>query len=245
MSSGYNIFRKVFMPSCLLRVMLEKFLQEVISLVAGSGAETIVKIMFKKRNVNEFLIAKKLSMTINQTRNILYKLADEGLVYFNRKKDSKSGGWYTYFWTLDEFKCVVYYRERMLKEIEQLESSLGVKKTKQFYFCKTCGMEVTEEQALLYEFTCLECGEVFALKDSSDSIREVEKQIQKMKNKVSEVQMTINELENARAVAEKKNSAVRISAKKSLKKKSVKKGKSKKKSSKKKPLKKSPKKRKR
>lgn len=77
--------------------MIEKFLREYISIVAGSGADKILAILFNKKNVNEFLIAKKLNMTINQTRNILYKLADGGLVHFMRKKDLKSGGWYTYF----------------------------------------------------------------------------------------------------------------------------------------------------
>ncbi len=232
------------MPFCLLMAMLDKFLREVVLLVAGSGADKIVPVLFKKKNVNEFLIAKKLNLTINQARNILYKLADEGLVYFNRKKDSKSGGWYTYFWTLDEYKCMIYYRELMLKEIEQMEISLSVKKTKQFYFCKTCGMEVTEEAALLHDFVCSECGEVFALKDSSDSIREVGKQIQKTKDKVSEVQIVINELESARAASEKKLAAVKKSAKKISKKKSAKKSSAKKKPSGKKPAKKSSKKRK-
>ena len=111
----------------------------------------------KKKNVNEFLIAKKLNMTINQTRNILYKLADKGLVYFMRKKDLKSGGWYTYFWTLDDYKCLVSYQATLLKEIEIQESIFLIRKTKQFYVCKTCGVEVMEEQAILHDFTCSEC----------------------------------------------------------------------------------------
>ena len=49
----------------------------------------IVDLLYGKANVNEFLIAKKLNVTINQARNILYKLGDEGLVSFIRKKDKK------------------------------------------------------------------------------------------------------------------------------------------------------------
>ncbi len=209
--------------------MLEKFLQEVISLVAGVNAEPVVEVLFKKKNVNEFLIAKKLNVTINQARNILYKLADVGLVYFMRKKDTKSGGWYIYFWTLDDKKCLSYYVDRLNKEVDQLEDSLNNKKTKQFYFCKTCGMEVTEEQALLYEFTCSECGEVFALKDSTDSIRQVEKEISKLKIKSAEVKKVFEEFEASAAVKIKKAAMVskkKTSAKNKSKKKSTAKKKS-------------------
>lgn len=198
--------------------MLEKFLQEIISIVAGSGTEVMVKVLFKKKNVNEFLIAKKLNMTINQARNILYKLAEEGLVYFMRKKDTKSGGWYIYFWTLDEKKSLIYYIDRLNKEIEQLEDSLRSKKTKQFYVCKTCGMEVTEEQALLYEFTCPECGEVFALKDSTEFIAQTEKEINKLKNKSAEIRKVLDEFEATEEKSRKKAAAGKKDVKKTVKK---------------------------
>lgn len=212
--------------------MLEKFLHEVVSIIAGSSADKLVGVLYGKQNVNEFLIAKKLSLTINQTRNILYKLVDEGLVYFNRKKDSKSGGWYTYFWTMDSEKCLIYYRDRLLKEITQIEGLLNTKKTTRFYFCKTCGVEMSEEHALLQEFTCSECGTVFEFKDSSNNIKEVERQILRLKTKVAEVQIDLDVLIVARQVKSAKKEALnkKVSKKKPVKKKVV--------SSKKKPVKK-------
>ncbi len=202
--------------------MFEKFLHEVVSLVAGSSADKIVEVLQGKKNVNEFLIAKKLNITINQARNILYKLADEGLVYFNRKKDSKSGGWYTYFWTLDEEKCMVYYRDRLTKDTAQIESSLNSKRTTRFYFCKTCGAEMSEEQALLQEFTCPECGTVFELKDSSTGIKDGEKQVIRLKNKIAEVQSVIEIMVAARQAESAKNEA-KAKKKKSAEKKSARK----------------------
>src|SRR3989344_2502384 len=202
--------------------MLEKFLNDYVSIVAGSGADKIVNILFKKKNVNEFLIAKKLNMTINQTRNILYKLADKGLVYFMRKKDLKSGGWYTYFWTLDDYKCLVSYQATLLKEIEIQESILLTRKTKQFYVCKTCGIEVIEEQAILHDFTCSECGEVYISKDPAESVKEVEKSINKLKDKVAQMQIVINELEVLRVPkSEKKEVKKGSKGKKSSSKKSA------------------------
>ncbi len=200
--------------------MFEKFLHEVVSLIAGSNADKMVEVLYDKKNVNEFLIAKKLNVTINQARNILYKLADEGLVYFNRKKDTKSGGWYTYFWTLDEEKCLAYYYNRLLKDVNNIELSLNSKKTTRFYFCKTCDMEMSEEQALLQEFTCPECGTVFELKDSADGIKDGEKQVFKLKNKITEVQLALDTVVAARQAESAKKEAS-LKKKKPVKKKTV------------------------
>ncbi|MGV8142354.1 MAG: hypothetical protein ACP5NS_01815 [Candidatus Pacearchaeota archaeon] len=202
--------------------MFEKFLHEVVSLVAGSSADKIVEVLHGKKNVNEFLIAKKLNFTINQARNILYKLADEGLVYFNRKKDSKSGGWYTYFWTLDEEKCLVYYRDRLLKDSANIEHALNSRRTTRFYFCKTCSMEMSEEQALLQEFTCPECGTVFELKDTSSGIKDSEKQVLKLKAKVMEVGAVLDTIVAARLAESAKVEAAALKKKKTLKKKTAK-----------------------
>lgn len=200
--------------------MLEKFLKEIVAIIAGPGSEKIVDVLYKKKNLNEFLIAKKLNLTINQARNILYKLGEEGLVYFTRKKDSKSGGWYTYFWTLDEAKSMANYRDKLLKEAEVLDKELDEKKTQRFYVCKSCGMEANEETALLHNFTCPECGEVFELKDSRESIVEMEKKIMAIQEKVLLVDKELGllkEKEHAgRARADKK--AAKVKAKERAKK---------------------------
>ena len=204
--------------------MLEKFLKEYVSIVAGSGTDKIVDVLFKKKNVNEFLIAKKLNMTINQTRNILYKLADSGLVRFMRKKDLKSGGWYTYFWTLDEYKCLVNYKASIINEMAIQESILSARKTRQFYVCKNCNVEVSDEQALLNEFTCTECGEVYSLKDSAEGVREIERIILKLTERSSQIQAEIDKITPAKIVKEVKKEKVK-KTKKPAKSKSAKKAK--------------------
>jgi len=69
--------------------MLDKFLKEVVVITVGKQAEPIADLLNAKKHVNEFIIAKKLGLTINQTRNILYKISNSGLVSFIRKKDKK------------------------------------------------------------------------------------------------------------------------------------------------------------
>ena len=66
-----------------------KLLNEIVASIAGKPASEVVNILFGKKNINEFIIAKKLKLTINQTRNILYKLSDAGLVGSTRKKDRR------------------------------------------------------------------------------------------------------------------------------------------------------------
>ena len=89
--------RKVFIWTFFIVLMQEKFLKQSFEFIVGSQAEGLVDILKSDKFVNEFLIAKKLGIEINQARNLLYKLSDNGLVEFTRKKDKKKG-WYTYGW---------------------------------------------------------------------------------------------------------------------------------------------------
>ena len=63
--------------------LLKKIAEETM----GKPAVDLIVILLKKKNINEFIIAKKLSLTINQTRNLLYKFSDRGIVSSTRKKD--------------------------------------------------------------------------------------------------------------------------------------------------------------
>jgi len=163
-------------------------------MVAGKNAGQIVDLLFDRKNVNEFVIAKKLGLTINQARNILYKLSDEGLVSFIRKKDKKKG-WYTYFWTFNADKALVLLQKYIIKEIEQLEHQLKSKEQKRFYICRPCNIEVTEENALLHNFICPECGQVYELNDNKKAISEIHSSMNKLKRQSEEINKEIGIIE--------------------------------------------------
>ncbi len=169
-------------------------LKSIVEDIAGKQAREIVDLLFEKRDINEFLIAKKLKLTINQTRNILYKLSDSGLVSFVRKKDKRKG-WYIYFWTLNTEKSLELLENRLLTEISQLEAQLKNRKTKRFYFCETCSVEVGEETALLHNFTCSECGQVYKLAVQDKAIEELKNKIEKIKKNVSVIEAEKREIE--------------------------------------------------
>lgn len=169
--------------------MLKDLLKEAISLVAGKQAEDLVDLLDEQKHVNEFVIAKKLDLTINQVRNILYKISDFGLVSSIRKKDKKKG-WYTYFWKIEVVKALEFLKETLTKKTDSAEHQIKSREIKRFYHCPRCHLELTEENALLNNFTCPECGSILELKDNSKMIKDLRKHKEKL-----EKDMTIIEEE--------------------------------------------------
>jgi transcription factor E len=166
------------------------FLKKIVETTAGEQAVKIVELLYNKKDINEFLIAKKLGLTINQTRNLLYKLSNIGILTSTRKKDKRKG-WYIYFWTFNVHKSLEVLANGIKSEIQQLESQLTSKKTKRFYKCAVCGREVNEETALLSNFTCTECGEIYGLADNAIVIEEIAKKIAKLQKELDSINKEI------------------------------------------------------
>lgn len=180
------------------------FLKHLVEKIANSNAIEIVEILYGKKDVNEFLIAKKMNITINQVRNILYKLSAEGLVSFNRKKDKRKG-WYIYFWTLNTKKCLIKTKFYILEELKELQEKLNSRETKRFYICKGCNIELTEEKALEHDFSCEECAELYELADNSSIIRDLKNKINRKERDLKFIEEEIQKLEEEE---EKKKVAV-------------------------------------
>ncbi|MEK6757592.1 MAG: hypothetical protein AABX88_00545 [Nanoarchaeota archaeon] len=180
--------------------MLNKFLKEVISVIVGKQAEDIVELINSKKHVNEFIIAKKLDITINQTRNILYKLSDHGIVSSIRKKDKRKG-WYTYFWKIETVKALEFLRGILNKKIGQLTSQINSRELKDYYVCERCVIEVNEENALAYDFTCNECGDIFTIKDKTKDLKNFRKDLTRLQK---ELELVNVEMEKEQSIVEKK-----------------------------------------
>lgn len=166
--------------------MLKKLLEDIMVLVAGKSAEPLVNLLDGKKYINEFIIAKKLDLTINQTRNILYKISDYGLVSSIRKKDKKKG-WYTYFWKIEILKCLEFLRSETVNKMEQIRHQIKSRETKEFYTCEMCNIEFTEENALIHNFTCNECGQIMTRKDNTAIIKEYNKNLDKLRRELEEI----------------------------------------------------------
>jgi transcription initiation factor TFIIE subunit alpha len=192
--------------------MLEKLLKEIMVLIAGKQAEEIVDLLDGKKYVNEFIIAKKLNLTINQTRNILYKISDHGLVSFTRKKDKRKG-WYTYFWKIEIMKCLEFLKGNITKKMDQINHQIKSRQTKEFYYCERCHIEFTEENALLYNFICPECGNLLSRKDNTGAIKDYNKDLDRLKRELELVDQELSKekekMEKSKARATKKEEKIK------------------------------------
>ena len=220
--------------------MQQKLLRQLTEELAGELAGPVVDILYNKKDVNEFLIAKKMEMTINQIRNILYKLSAEGLVSFIRKKDKRKG-WYIYYWTLNTEKCLIQLEQSLNRKIEKLQEKLGNRENRRYYFCKTCDIEVGEETALEHGFSCEECFGVYELADNEKPIRmiklEISRRERELKIITGELGLIREKIKKKRAKVEKKE-AKEKAKEKEQKRKARAKERAKKKSGEKKPVKK-------
>lgn len=183
--------------------MDKKLIRESIFEVAGKPAEVLVDFLDGKKYMNEFLIAKKLDLPINQTRNILYKISEFGLVSSTRKKDKKKG-WYTYSWKLEELKSLEFLRNFLLRKMEQIRNQIKSRETREFYVCEKCHVEFNEENALVHDFTCPECGSLLIRKDNTKLLKEFKKNLDEFEKDLKIVNEEIGReqvIENKKLVA--------------------------------------------
>ena len=200
--------------------MQDKFLKEVLGIVAGKSAGDIGEFLDGNKYINEFIIAEKLGLTINQTRNILYKISDYGLVSSIRKKDKKKG-WYTYFWKIEILKSLTFLKNILEKNLNQFYNQIKSREAKRFYSCERCNIEFSEENALFHDFSCDECGALFTLKDNTKILREYKRTCDRWKNQLQLVEEEIQKEEGK--IEKKKIKEAKKEEKEKDKKKSVKK----------------------
>jgi len=165
----------------LLHVFADEFL--------GEGGKEIIDALYNKKNVNEFLIAQKTKLNINQVRNIFYKLESKNLVSSIRKKDRRKGkyGWYIYFWTLYEDKVLEELKKMKMRRIEVIDHEIKNRKEINFFECKNKCIVMREETALLHDFFCPECGELLMPMITDEEIKKLENEKNKISKEIEEI----------------------------------------------------------
>jgi transcription factor E len=194
-----------------------KIVEEIVSEVAGSDVMPLVKALRNKKNVSEFKLADSIKREINLTRNMLYRLYDNNLVSFVRKKDKKKG-WYIYYWTFNQKRVKDLAFGVKKGRHERLTERLNRENSTQFYICSNQCMRLDFEQAHDFKFKCPECGLLVDLEDNSKKIKELQKDLEKVEKELKE--MAKPAPKPARRVVKK---AVKKPAKKKVKKKVMKK----------------------
>ena len=174
-----------------------RLLKELVVQVAGKNTEALIDILKGEKPVNEFRISEKLKLTVNQTRNILYKLYNQNIVFFIRKKDEKKG-WYIYSWYLNVPKALERLKIMKEKEIDSFRHLLTSRENKRFYKCPSGCMEFNEETAMLHQFTCAECGSVLQLESTEELTKELKGKIEKSKKEIAEISEELGKIDVVR-----------------------------------------------
>lgn len=160
---------------------------EVVSEVAGQDVLPLVKALRNKVNVSEIKLASSIKKEINVTRNMLYRLYDNNLVSFTRKKDKKKG-WYIYYWTFNQKRVRDLIKDIKKQKYERLLDRLNREKNIQFYICSNKCIRLDFEQSHDFHFKCPECGSLLNLEDNTQKIKDLEKDLDKLHKDLKAIQ---------------------------------------------------------
>ncbi|MFH1972023.1 MAG: hypothetical protein ABIJ18_00935 [archaeon] len=193
-----------------------KVVDELIVNLVGEDVLPLLNLIRDKPNFSEFKLAEQLNITVNQVRNMLYRMYEQSLVTFMRKKDKKKG-WYIYYWTLNKDKV----REALIKfkkqQLEEFNKRLQREQDSQFYFCSNGCMRLTMEAAMENDFRCHECGNLLGPQDNSRTIENVKQRIIEIEKDLS-TPMVTEKVPRVKKVAKKKEKKVEKKAVKKEKK---------------------------
>ncbi|HIH58505.1 MAG TPA: hypothetical protein HA360_04330 [Nanoarchaeota archaeon] len=153
-----------------------KSLEDLVITIVGEDVLPLVRILWGKNNISEFKIAEMLNVTVNQVRNMLYRLNEQNLVDFIRKKDKKKG-WYIYYWSLNKKSIEGVLTKVNQKQLEDLKARLSREAEGLFYVCPMGCMRLQMEAAMEHEFRCQECGTLMKEQDNQKTVSNIKKMI--------------------------------------------------------------------
>ena len=163
-----------------------KIIENAIIDVAGDDVLPLVKYLKTKKNVSEFKLAEAIKKEINATRNMLYRLYENNLVSFIRKKDKKKG-WYIYYWTFNLKRVKDLIKIIKKKKLIRLNERVEREKSSNFFLCPNLCIRLNFEQATEFEFKCPECGTLMDQEENKEKITELEKEITELEKEVKKL----------------------------------------------------------
>lgn len=173
---------------------IDKETENLVSQLTGEETVDVVKyILSQGENVSEFLIAESLQLPINHVRNMLYRLQENNLITFTRKKDKKKG-WYIYYWTFNHAESKATIKRMKESRIENLRKRLEREDSSSFYTCASKCMRVKFENALENNFRCPECNKVLKEVDNKRIIKDIKKELSMLEEPSSEETSTFAEV---------------------------------------------------
>ncbi|MBI2672064.1 hypothetical protein HYX16_03970 [Candidatus Woesearchaeota archaeon] len=168
--------------------VLEKLIDDLILEISGKEVVPLVQALRKKESISEFKLASKLNMTVNQVRNMLYRLSTYNLVDFTKKKDKGNTGYgYIYFWSFNE-KIV---RELLVSfknnKINMLKKRVERETSETYFVCPSQCVRFDSTNAMEYEFKCPECGKILIREEGKKNVEKIKREIETIKLELQEL----------------------------------------------------------
>jgi transcription initiation factor TFIIE subunit alpha len=162
----------------------------LVSQLAGEDTIEVVRFIIENgENVSEFLISESLKIPMNALRNMLYRLQENNLITFTRKKDKKKG-WYIYYWTFNHSEAKATIKRMKESRIFNLKKRLEREDSSQFYTCSSKCLRLAFENALDSNFRCPECEKVLKEIDNKKVIKEIRKELSLLEETNTTVEAT-------------------------------------------------------
>ena len=164
-------------------MLTNKKIYGLINEIAGEKAVPIIEYLKNRKNVSEFIIADKVKLDMQTTRNILYTLNSYNVATYIRKKDRKKG-WYISYWTFNRKRVRELMDKLKEEKITKLKERLKKEETNKgnFFICSQACARLDFEQATEFEFKCPECGSLLNQQDNSKTIENIKDKLKDLEN---------------------------------------------------------------
>ena len=161
--------------------LTDKKVDEVIAESIGEDAVEIIRFIRGKKDVSEFKISTALKLEIQEVRNILYRIHNNNLVTYNRKKDNKKG-WYVSYWTFDKTRVKELMKKIQEEKLAKFRERLHVESTNvnNFFICPKAHTRMDFHTAIGHSFRCTDCGNLMQQQDNTKTINFLKEKIKEM-----------------------------------------------------------------
>jgi transcription initiation factor TFIIE subunit alpha len=157
-------------------------LLDLLYRVAGEQGIVVAKALFERELTDENL-AKRLGISINLVRRILYDLYDNRVVSYRRTRDEDSG-WYIYHWRLNPERAIDHLREDRRTLLHKLEEKLERERNTMYFACNAGDPKVPFEVAVESDFKCPQCGGRLKPYDNTSVIVSLERRVQTLREQL-------------------------------------------------------------
>lgn len=195
--------KEVTYQGLMRNASIKDFLVEKI----GDEGLILIELLFKgNKYVSEFTLAERSAIYVNTVRSLLYKLYENKIVSYSRKRE-KTRGWYIYSWKFNPEKLVSFLMKKIESESNSLKTMLNEQSKDEYFYCKECQVKLPFAEAMEYNFSCPNCFKQMELTSPSKENKDVEKRINELdteSNELSKLKERLDWMEAQRREEERK-----------------------------------------